>query len=376
MDQPAPTSPSLFGLLAREWQRPAAVTATLFNADQSAVAFACADGTLALAGMADAEPPTKRVHISTEHGRASIRARQRAYRPVAVVDALGDRAPPIARHRSSRFAVGAADGRILSITPRGQVVPFGTRLGQPLVAIDHHTPTERIACAAGTEIAIFAGDDTAAPLRLQDELPLDALAFSPDGRELAAAHEGGLSIWRLDGSEPMRRELRFAGKPSAVSWSPDSAWIASPLAESGFRLVHLATERSDTIGGYPTPVHSLAWSRAANALVTSGAFRVVAWSMDTPPLGGEMRGALETGRPGLVVIESVATHPDRDLLAVGYANGLLNISQVGLRDELMLRADGVGAATALAWSADGAHLAVGTSDGMAAIVSFPPQMFK
>ena len=376
MDQPAATAPSLFGLLAREWQRPVAVVAAVFNTDQSAVAFACADGTLALAGMADAEPPAKRVHISTETGRASIRARQRAYRPVAVVDAVDDRAPPMARHRRSCFVVGAADGRVLSITPRGQVIPFDARLGQRIVAIDHHAATERTACAAGGEVAIFAGDDTATPMRLEHDLPLAALAFSPDGRELAAAHADGLCIWRLDGPAPQRRELPFPGGPTAVSWSPGGDWIACPLADTGFRLLRLADERSDTVGGYPTPVRSLAWSRAADALVTAGAFRAVAWSMTTPPLGGATGGALETGRPGLVVVESVAAHPERDLIAVGYASGLLNVLQVGRRDELMLRPDGTGAVGALAWSPDGAHLAVGTADGVAAIVSFPPHMFK
>ncbi|HEY4192936.1 MAG TPA: hypothetical protein VGM46_09855 [Mesorhizobium sp.] len=35
-----------------------------------------------------------------------------------------------------------------------------------------------------------------------------------------------------------------------------------------------------------------------------------------------------------------------------------------------------GAITALTWSGDGRHLAVGCADGAAAIVTFPAQMFK
>jgi hypothetical protein len=34
------------------------------------------------------------------------------------------------------------------------------------------------------------------------------------------------------------------------------------------------------------------------------------------------------------------------------------------------------AVTALAWSGDGRHLAIGAVDGTAAIVTFPAQMFK
>jgi hypothetical protein len=98
--------------------------------------------------------------------------------------------------------------------------------------------------------------------------------------------------------------------------------------------------------------------------------------MARPPLGGDTEGALQTGRPGLVVVDTVAAHPRRDLLAVGYANGMVNLVQIGRRDELVVLADGGGAVTALAWSDDGEQLAIGAADGSAALVGFPPQMFK
>jgi hypothetical protein len=42
---------------------------------------------------------------------------------------------------------------------------------------------------------------------------------------------------------------------------------------------------------------------------------------------------------------------------------------------MLVRSAG-GVVTALAWSADGAHLALGDASGTAAIVTFPHQMFK
>ena len=50
--------------------------------------------------------------------------------------------------------------------------------------------------------------------------------------------------------------------------------------------------------------------------------------------------------------------------------------RLGQRDELLVRQDGGGAVTALAWSGDGEHLALGTADGLAAVVGFPPHLFK
>ena len=66
----------------------------------------------------------------------------------------------------------------------------------------------------------------------------------------------------------------------------------------------------------------------------------------------------------------------RDTCAVGYASGLVTLCPLGGRDELMLR-EGAGApVTALDWSGDGTHLAIGFADGRAGIVTFPKVMFK
>ena len=52
------------------------------------------------------------------------------------------------------------------------------------------------------------------------------------------------------------------------------------------------------------------------------------------------------------------------------------VNRLGTPDELLIRPAGSGAVSTLAWSADGAILAIGSEDGMAALVAFPKQMFK
>ena len=375
MDQPNLAPPTLFDLLARQWHRPCAIASLAFNADQSAVAFVGVDGSLAIAAMADPEPPAKRVRTSIETARATIRPREKPVRPAVIVAPVDDRAPPIAAHRHASFAVAGHDGRVLAITPRGQVVPFEARLGERVTAIAGHAATSRTACAAGGELAVFPVDDTAHPQRLRHDLAITALAFSPDGAVLAGAHAAGVCLWRLDGTAAPR-ELSFAGDPVGVAWSPDGQWLACPLAEEGFHLLQPADGSGGAVLGYPTPMRSLAWSVPANAIVTAGAYRAAAWSMAHPPLEDATVGALQTGRPGLVVVERVAAHPSRDLIAVGYANGQVGVMRLGQRDELLVRQDGGGAVTALAWSGDGEHLALGTADGLAAVVGFPPHLFK
>ena len=76
-----------------------------------------------------------------------------------------------------------------------------------------------------------------------------------------------------------------------------------------------------------------------------------------------------------VVVEAVAAHPTRPLVAAGFANGQVVIAAIGGRDELLLRQAGA-AVTRLAFSPDGNQLAIGDADGALAIASFPSQMFK
>ena len=373
IDTPAPT---LFDLLARQWRCSAAVATVTFNADLSAVAFACADGSLTIAPMDDAEPPESRIRVSVESGRSTIVPRDKAIPPASIVEPFGGLPLTIAPFGASGFVAGGAGGQLVRIDPRGHVTPFAARMNGPVVGLAHHAASGRTACAAAGAVALFQGEDTREPLRFAPEARVAALALSPDGSELALAHAKGLSLWRLGDSPALSAEIPFDGDPVGLSWSPDGAWIACTLAADGFRLVRLSDGAGETLSKYPTPVHSFAWNRAENALATSGAFRVAAWSLAVPPLDGDIRGVLQTGRSGLVVVESVAAHPSRNLLAVGYANGLVNIAQIGKPDELMILQDGSGAINALAWSGDGRHVALGTADGKAAIVSFPSNMFK
>lgn len=95
-----------------------------------------------------------------------------------------------------------------------------------------------------------------------------------------------------------------------------------------------------------------------------------------PPWENESIGALKTGRSGLVLIERIAPHPARDLIALGTADGAVSIARIGYPEEMPLRQADGSAVTALAWSNDGLHLAIGTAGGQAALVTLPPQLFK
>ena len=58
----------------------------------------------------------------------------------------------------------------------------------------------------------------------------------------------------------------------------------------------------------------------------------------------------------VVAVESVAAHPARPLIAAGYENDMVIIAQLGKRDEMVIKTEGQGAVTKIAWSGDGSRL--------------------
>jgi WD40 repeat protein len=375
MNQHALQNLTLFDLLARSWQRPSAIADLRFSTDGSAVAFTSADGTVAIAAVADHEPPEARIRVSNDLGQTTIRPREKPPVPLIATAAFADGDVPLTRYGHSGFLVGSASGEVLHLTAGGEVVAPLVKIDGPIVAIDHSARADTTAVSNGHDVFLSHSQGDAVRLERDVTSSTDALAFSPGGRRLACGVGERLSIWAVEGDTALIRDVPLSARPVSIRWSRDGTWLACGLETVGFALVSLADGRAEIVAGFPSPVRTVCWSQPAHALFASGAFRIAGWSMTAPPVGGETSGALETGRAGLVLVEAVAAHPEKKLIAAGYANGRITIAQIGARDELLVRPLG-SAVTALAWSGDGRQLAMGSVDGTAAIVTFPAQMFK
>ena len=375
MNQQTMQNLTLFDLLGRSWRRPSAIADLRFGPNGSAVAFTSVDGTVAIATVADHEPPESRLRVSNDLGQTTIRPRDKPPVPLIATAAFAEGDVSISAHAHSGFLVGAASGEVLHLTADGDVAAPLTRIDGPITALDHSARAGMTAVSNGHDVFLARAEGQAMQLGRGATSPTDALAFSPGGRRLACGLGEGLSIWSVEGDAALIRDVSLSARPVSIRWSGDGTWLACGLETGGFALVSLADGRADIVAGFPSPVRTVCWSQPANALFASGAFRIAGWSMTAPPVGGEASGALETGRAGLVLVEAVAAHPEKKLIAAGYANGRITIAQIGARDELLVRPLG-SAVTALAWSGDGRHLAMGAVDGTAAIVTLPAQMFK
>ena len=302
---------------------------------------------------------------AADTGRSRSCPRKGPVRPAAEVKGLKG---PIVPWGAKSFVTVDTAGGLVSVTPRGQSVPLRVQLDSHPTVLARNPSSAAVAVGGAFGVLLLPDDLDTPPRNLDIGSSIGTLAFDPDGQRLACGCDGGLAIWS-EGAETVR--IPLDAEPACLSWSLDGAFLAVGFDEPGFALVRLSDSHVEVNRDYPTPVASFGWSRHAHAFITSGAFRAIAWTLG--PEG--IADPIDAGRRGLVVVDRVAASPDRPMLAVGYASGLVCLSRLGGQDEMLLRAAG-GAVRAMTWSADGTHLAFGDTRGQAALLAFPRDLFK
>ena len=347
-----------FDLIARQWQAPSVVSQVVFANDSSAVAFVC-DGAIAIAATADKSPPNARVRRAIDTAQLSIQPREGSYPGLRFADHPEGRTSALAPYGDAQFLFGKAAGRMNSMTPNGLCVHLPPKNSGPVAAVAESDGV--VAYAIGTAVHLWHPERD--PQQVTAPAPVTALRFAPDGQTLAIGHGMGVLV----GSAQNPRAVLLDAAPVALEFSADGHWLACPLARGGLALIDLRDLACKVYDHFPGPVTSAGFG--TKSVVASGAFRITAWGLDD--------GApVITGKSGLVLIDAIAVDPKRNMVAVGYANGLLSLSKIGSAAEVLLRQDTGAGVSALNWSSCGRFLGVGGSDGSAALVEFPDEMFK
>ena len=346
-----------FDLIARQWQVPSAVSQVVFSTDATAVAFVC-DAAVAMAATADKSPPNARVRRAFDTAQLSIQPREGSYPGLRFADHPEGRSSALAPYGDAQFLFGKATGRMNSMTPNGLCVHLPPKASGPVVAVAEAEGV--VAYAIGAEVHLWHPDREAQ--LVPAPAPVTALRFAPDGQTLAIGHAAGVLLW-----SGQTRSVPLNAAPVALTFSADGHWLACPLGRAGLALIDLRNLACTVYDHFPGPVTFAGFG--TNSVVTSGAFRATGWSLtDGAPL--------ITGKSGLVLVDAIAVDPKRNMVAVGYANGLLSLSKIGSPAEVLLRQDTGAGVSALAWSSCGRFLGVGGRNGSAALVEFPDEMFK
>ena len=318
----------------RSWAFDAPVVAIAFDGD-GVGAFGLGDGTLRIF-EGDGEPQTVEAHQGA---------------------LLALTAGP-----EGGFVSGGDDGRLVRTADGAARELFAVK-NRWIENVAVSAETGLIACTAGKTAIILDGEE---PTTFTHATTAAGVAFDPKGRRLAVAHYNGASLWWAKAVDQQPKTLEWKGSHIAVTWSPDGRFLVTSMQESalhGWRIEDAADMR---MSGYPSKIKSLAWDRRGRTLFTSGADRIVGWPFTGR--GGPMgRDPIQIGpeRDALVLV--VAAHPERDIVAAGTSDGTVWFEEIGDPGVNYVMLNGT-KVTALAFSPDGEHLALGTEDGFAAVV--------
>ncbi|WP_108661257.1 WD40 repeat domain-containing protein [Acuticoccus kandeliae] len=271
-------------------------------------------------------------------------------------------------HEAAVTGLAMVSGTLVSAGQDGTVRTEDGVIATPGGWAEHLTATpDRRGFAVVSGRAVVTGTLDGEAARFADHpSTVSGLAFAPDGRQLAASHYNGVTIWSTKTGAKVRT-LAFKGSHIGVSWSPDARFIVSTTQERELHVWDLATDKDYRLGGYAAKVRSLAWLTEPMHLVCSGADAITAW-----PFGDVGPGVLppkEIGFAYKATVARVAVDPARSRVAGGYTDGAVLLGGVRKGEASYLRTPDGDAVTALAISPDGLVLA-GTRAGRIEIIAF------
>jgi WD40 repeat protein len=262
---------------------------------------------------------------------------------------------------------GGDDGRFCRISADGAVqemAKFGSKWVEQVAAWSDGKAA-LLACGVGKTVHLF--DGTGKKLK---ELPHPAtvagIAFDAKGKRVAAAHYGGATLWFVGAKVDSPRLLEWKGSHIGIAIHPGSDAVVTSMQENALHGWRLADGQHMRMSGYPAKTESMSFSRNGKWLATSGAESIVMW----PFFGGGPMGKAPTELAGGddVQCTRVAFHPQSEMVAAGFSDGLVVVADVPSQRILPMAAPGRGPVSALAWSPDGTRLAFGTEQGFAALV--------
>jgi WD40 repeat protein len=316
------------------------VVALAFGREGRVCGFGLGDGTVRLASLAD--PAGDWASAALHDG--------------AVLDLVADVREGV--------LTGGDDGRLMRVSAAGEaaeVARYGSRWVEHVAAHDSGVR----AASVGKALHLLDGAGRALKT-LAHPSTVGGIAFNAKGKQVAASHYGGASLWFVAAKEDKPRVLEWKGSHTEVAISPDGTHVVTAMQEPALHGWRLADGQHMRMSGYPTKTKSMAFTAKGRWLATAGAESVVLW----PFFGGGPMGKAPTELAGgdNVFCTRVACHPQHEVVAAGFADGLVLMAEIASGKVVPVAAPGRGAVSALAWNAAGTHLAFGTETGFAALL--------
>ncbi len=263
---------------------------------------------------------------------------------------------------------GGEDGKVNRINADGRVETLAEN-PRKWIDVIAAGPQGAVAWAVGKQAHVRLADGTVKTFT--EERSVEGLAFAPKGMRIAAARYNGVTLhWVTTQGAPI--DLDWKGAHNAVTFSPDGRFVVTSMQENalhGWKIDGKPGEepRHMRMTGYPAKIKSISWAVKGKWLASTGAPAAIVWpfSGKDGPMG---KPPLELGTRGNTMATAVACHPAEEVVAIGYADGMIMLVRMADQKEVLLRRGGRGPVTSMSWSKSGKLVAFASETGDCGVV--------
>ncbi len=279
--------------------------------------------------------------------------------PSLAVLAVGKRAPVASGLVGAKRAGAMSDLALVTRpSPVPGVVSWTIETRQPrgfILAVAFSPDGKHLAAAGGTGTIRLLEPQSGLPVRMMfgHNGQVRGLAFSPDGKTLASASsDRTIRLWDVASGLQVKVLEGHEGSVNAVAWSPDGKTLASAGSDKTVGLWDVASGKmTRSLEGAEYGVRSVVFTPDGKSVVSAG-YRVRFWDLGT----GQERPTAEpiSGR-------TLAVSPDGKTLAIGHSRGTTLLDLATLTSRWKWKSEGAyGGVSSVAFSSSGQLLAAGS----------------